>query len=270
MIPERWSDLGSGVCVEMHATCRYRTGDRGRFLPDGTLELCGRCDSMVKIRGYSVVLGAVEAALAEHALVSTAVVLAEGDEGTDKRLVAYIVPATWQQVPSAHELRVHLKVRWSLSLHVGRVEQHSSCNAPRFLQQMVLFFTPYPLGHAFCALFQALVPFYAVPPVILLLNALPVAAIGKLEKGKLKEGARRLPSATGAMSPDGDAEDMGDTASDATETLSAGAEPAKPEGEIEAQLATVWQELLHIESVARRDSFFEVWLLAPAVEPAGR
>jgi amino acid adenylation domain-containing protein len=44
----------------------YRTGDMGRMLNDGTLEIVGRCDFMVKVRGYSVVLGAVETALAKH------------------------------------------------------------------------------------------------------------------------------------------------------------------------------------------------------------
>ncbi|OWZ09904.1 L-aminoadipate-semialdehyde dehydrogenase large subunit [Phytophthora megakarya] len=78
----------------------YRTGDRARFLPNGHLELIGRCDFMVKIRGYSVVLGAVESALAQHPLVSTSVVLTEGDEGEDKRLVAYIVPEDWEKVPT--------------------------------------------------------------------------------------------------------------------------------------------------------------------------
>lgn len=87
----------------------YKTGDRARFLPNGHLELIGRCDFMVKIRGYSVVLGAVESALAQHPLVSTAVVLTEGDEGQDKRLVAYIVPDHWESVPSAASLRAFLK-----------------------------------------------------------------------------------------------------------------------------------------------------------------
>ena len=49
-------------------------------MPDGTLELVGRCDFMVKIRGYSVVLGAVEAALSSHQNISTAVVITDGQE----------------------------------------------------------------------------------------------------------------------------------------------------------------------------------------------
>ncbi|HET7272633.1 MAG TPA: amino acid adenylation domain-containing protein, partial [Rubrobacter sp.] len=70
----------------------YRTGDRARILPDGSLEILGRVDFMVKIRGYSVELGAVEAAIENNLAVSACVVVSEGEEGEDKRLVAYLVP----------------------------------------------------------------------------------------------------------------------------------------------------------------------------------
>jgi len=70
----------------------YRTGDRARFLPNGQLEILGRCDFMVKIRGYSVVLGAVETALVDHVKLSSCVVVADGEEGSeDKQLIAYLV-----------------------------------------------------------------------------------------------------------------------------------------------------------------------------------
>ena len=65
----------------------------GRVLPcTGELEIIGRCDFMVKIRGYSVVLGAVESAVAKHPMLASAVAITEGAEGTDKRVVCY----TWQ------------------------------------------------------------------------------------------------------------------------------------------------------------------------------
>jgi amino acid adenylation domain-containing protein len=90
----------------------YRTGDLGRLLgPDGSLQIVGRCDFMVKVRGYSVVLGAVEVALAKHPQVASAVVLAEGDEAKsgEKRLIAYIVPTVWVKPPSAASVRAFLK-----------------------------------------------------------------------------------------------------------------------------------------------------------------
>jgi non-ribosomal peptide synthetase component F len=70
----------------------YRTGDRARILSDGSLEILGRVVFMVKIWGYSVELGAVEAAIEKGLAVRSCVVVSEGEEGEDKRLVAYIVP----------------------------------------------------------------------------------------------------------------------------------------------------------------------------------
>jgi amino acid adenylation domain-containing protein/thioester reductase-like protein len=70
----------------------YRTGDKARLLPGGELEILGRVDFMAKVRGYSVELGAVEAAIEKHVAVNGCVVVAEGEEGADKRLVAYLVP----------------------------------------------------------------------------------------------------------------------------------------------------------------------------------
>ena len=69
----------------------YRTGDEARLLPDGNLEVLGRVDFMAKVRGYSVQLEAVEAAIEEHLAVWDCVVVADGEEGDDKRLVAYLV-----------------------------------------------------------------------------------------------------------------------------------------------------------------------------------
>ncbi|MCB0062513.1 MAG: amino acid adenylation domain-containing protein, partial [Caldilineaceae bacterium] len=69
----------------------YHTGDLGRIRPDGMLELLGRKDQMVKIRGYRVELTAIEAELMTHPLIDNAVVVAHEDAAGNKQLVAYLI-----------------------------------------------------------------------------------------------------------------------------------------------------------------------------------
>ena len=70
----------------------YATGDRARWREDGNLELLGRHDGQVKVRGFRVELAEVESVLARHPGVYAAVVEARKDTAGNQRLVAYIVP----------------------------------------------------------------------------------------------------------------------------------------------------------------------------------
>lgn len=125
----------------------YRTGDWARILPDNSLEIRGRCDSMVKIRGYSVELSTVEAILSKHPKVSSCVAGIEdkefqkedGTKKTDRILVAWIVPL--EEEMTGGELRLYLK------------------------QEL---------------------PLYMIPNVILRIKSLPIHPVsGKLEKCRL-------------------------------------------------------------------------------------
>jgi tyrocidine synthetase-3 len=69
----------------------YRTGDFGRWLPDGNIEFVGRKDDQVKVRGYRIELGEIEYALQAHAGIDDAVVIARSGKDGLKELIAYIV-----------------------------------------------------------------------------------------------------------------------------------------------------------------------------------
>ncbi len=69
----------------------YRVGDQARLSPDGDVEFLGRTDHQIKIRGFRVELGEIEARLTEHPEVLQAVVLAREDELDRRHLVAYVV-----------------------------------------------------------------------------------------------------------------------------------------------------------------------------------
>ncbi|HEX5757921.1 MAG TPA: amino acid adenylation domain-containing protein, partial [Thermoanaerobaculia bacterium] len=85
----------------------YRSGDLVRFRSDGNLEFLGRADQQVKVRGFRVELGEVEAALARCPGVREAVVVAAGEGAEERRLVAYLV-APDGAAPPAAELRRRL------------------------------------------------------------------------------------------------------------------------------------------------------------------
>ncbi|WP_143187426.1 non-ribosomal peptide synthetase, partial [Xenorhabdus eapokensis] len=70
----------------------YKTGDLGRWLPDGNIEYLGRNDFQVKLRGFRIELGEIEARLTQCDGVREAVVIAREDEPGQKRLIAYLRP----------------------------------------------------------------------------------------------------------------------------------------------------------------------------------
>jgi thioester reductase-like protein/amino acid adenylation domain-containing protein len=130
----------------------YRSGDRARILSDGSVEILGRVDFMVKIRGYSVELGAVEAAIEEGLAVKSCVVVSEGEEGEDKRLVAYIVPDLGDDERYSG---------WSLDPKTGRSKEIRG-------------------------VLQDSLPHYSVPSVFVELESLPIQATsGKVDRSEL-------------------------------------------------------------------------------------
>ena len=164
----------------------YRTGDLGRYLPDGNVEPLGRADSQVKIRGFRVELGEIEATLGKHASVCEAVVIAREDAPGRKRLVAYVVAQHGQRAESG-ALRGYLKEK---------------------------------------------LPEYMVPSAFVVLDSLPVTPNGKVNR-------RALPA------PD-------DATSASAPTFIA------PRTAVEELIASIWSQVLGLESVGVEDDFFEL------------
>ena len=89
----------------------YRTGDRVRRLPDGTMEFLGRVDHQVKVRGFRIELGEIEAVLGQHSAVKECVVVGHpNDTGEVSQLVAYIViTSEGIEAPTRQEFHQFLK-----------------------------------------------------------------------------------------------------------------------------------------------------------------
>ena len=127
----------------------YRTGDLGRYLPDGNLEFLGREDHQVKIQGFRVELGEIESALLAHHGVDAAVAAALGAAQGERRLVAYVTRA-----------------------RAERAERRSSPDGDGFVSSL--------REHL-----HARLPAYMVPSQVVLLDALPLTANGKVDRASL-------------------------------------------------------------------------------------
>jgi amino acid adenylation domain-containing protein len=148
-VPGPWS------CVRL-----YKTGDLGRYLPDGSIEFLGREDFQVKVQGHRIELGEIEAVLHAHPAVRATVAAAVGEARGSKRLVAYVVPA---ETPNAERRTLHGPEWSSSAFSVQRSALVSELRA--FLQERL--------------------PAYMVPSAFVLLDALPLSANGKIDRQAL-------------------------------------------------------------------------------------
>ncbi len=103
----------------------YRTGDLGRYLADGNLEFLGRVDGQVKVRGFRVELGEIEAVLSEHEAVRQAVVIVQEGDAGQPRLAAFVVI---KDPIAAGDKQADI---------VAALRQHSRASLPDYMQPAV-------------------------------------------------------------------------------------------------------------------------------------
>jgi amino acid adenylation domain-containing protein len=182
-VPDHFDDRSGGRL--------YRTGDRARWQPDGTLEFLGRLDDQVKLRGYRIELGEIEQTLLTHPDVRDAAVVVREDTPGNRRLVAYVVP----QDREGDDRHVEL---WpSLAESIG-----------------------------------SRLPPYMIPDPVVILDALPLTANGKIDRDALP-----APAPTRASTPSA---------------------TAAPSGELEERLAAMFASILGIDRVDADDDFFDL------------
>jgi iturin family lipopeptide synthetase A len=112
-VPHPWSEV-AGMRL-------YRSGDRARFLPDGEVEYLGRIDHQVKVRGFRIEPGEVEAVLAGHPDVEHAAVVVQERSPGSRALVAFVVPVPGRTV-TAQALAAHCRARLPQPLVPALVE----------------------------------------------------------------------------------------------------------------------------------------------------
>jgi amino acid adenylation domain-containing protein len=101
----------------------YRTGDRGRYRPDGTVQFLGRGDDQVKIRGFRVEPAEIERVLRQQPLVDDALVMARDSSTQGLQLVAYVVcPGAAASIAELRSALVHRLPEYMVPAHIVPVE----------------------------------------------------------------------------------------------------------------------------------------------------
>ncbi len=206
----------------------YRTGDLCRYRPDGMIEYLGRIDQQVKVRGYRIEPGEIEAALRQHPQVREAVVLAREDTQGERQLVAYVVPNQEQRIKNKEQRSEEQEQRTKLVLSEveGNKEQTNEKEASQFSILNSQF------SGELRQFLRDRLPDYMIPVAFVLIEALPLSPSGKIDR-------QALP-APGAARPAVDAPFLA------------------PRSSLERMIAGVWRSVLHLETVGVHDNFFDL------------
>ncbi|KAK4690042.1 L-2-aminoadipate reductase, partial [Tremellales sp. Uapishka_1] len=149
----------------------YRSGDLGRYLPDGRVECTGRADDQIKIRGFRIELGEIDTHLSRHPMVRENVTLVRRDKNEEKVLVSYFVPVDGDD----------LQGMVSASEHEGDEEEDHDLKAEmtrgvRRYRRLIRDIRDH---------LKKKLPSYSVPAVYFPLSKLPLNPNGKVDKPAL-------------------------------------------------------------------------------------
>ncbi|MEG3990487.1 amino acid adenylation domain-containing protein [Microcoleus sp. S28C3] len=269
----------------------YKTGDLARYLPDGNIEFLGRIDHQVKIRGFRIELGEIEAVLSQHPDIQESLVINREDASGNQRLVAYITSnlrperVPYQSsclaefggshtvelrtedisiggvcivgVPEACQpgqpVRLYLRLpglseeQWLHGRLVWRQGQQCGIlfaltQSQQILVQQSIEYLMETQGFlkvlqrttvgSLRGFLKQKLPDYMIPSSFVFLNHLPLTPNGKVDR-------KALP-APDAINPQLEITYIA------------------PQTEIEKSIATVWQQVLHLEKVGVDDNFFDI------------
>lgn len=172
--PEPWRECYYGPRDRM-----YRSGDLGRYMPDGNVECVGRADDQVKIRGFRIELGEIDTHLSQHELIRENVTLVKRDHNEEQILVSYYVPdmKKWREWYAGQEEAalkrpqqngIRRRVSAKESMGVGqrmKIFELLSLNAREALKKKL--------------------PAYAVPTLFIPMLRLPLTPNGKVDRRAL-------------------------------------------------------------------------------------
>ncbi|VDB95640.1 unnamed protein product [Peniophora sp. CBMAI 1063] len=141
----------------------YRSGDLGRYMPDGIVECTGRADDQVKIRGFRIELGEIDTHLSRHPLVRENVTLVRRDKDEEKILVSYFVPL------EGGELEAYAS-------DLGGEEEGGVVGGIRKYRRLIRDVREY---------LKKKLPSYSVPTLFVPLKRMPLNPNGKIDKPAL-------------------------------------------------------------------------------------
>ncbi|KAF7195378.1 L-2-aminoadipate reductase large subunit [Pseudocercospora fuligena] len=173
--PESWREQYFGPRDRM-----YRSGDLGRYMPDGNVECVGRADDQVKIRGFRIELGEIDTHLSQHPLIRENVTLVKRDHNEEQILVSYYVPdmpkwRAWyaEQVESAQ----------TRPTPNGVPRRRESAKESHGLVQRMKIFDLLTVDAR--ERLKKKLPVYAVPTLFIPMLRLPLTPNGKVDKRAL-------------------------------------------------------------------------------------